>query len=103
MGDLIGLVSVVMIFSVPIIAIMSSHRKEMLEMQMQNGGVNDTALRAELERLREEVKNLRDTTTQYDMSIDHTLQTLGNRVTALEVNNREANQPEIQQVISRSL
>ena len=102
MGDLIGLVAVVMIFMVPIMAIVTSHRKEILEMQMQNGQ-NDGALRAEVDRLRDELRALRDTTTQYDMSIDHPLQTLDSRVSALEVTTRSAPKAEAQQVITRSL
>ncbi len=101
MGDLIGLVAVVMIFMVPIMAIVTSHRKEILEMQLLNGQ-NEGNLRAEVERLREELRALRDTTTQYDMSIDHTLQTLDSRVTSLELTNRAA-KTEAQQVISRNM
>ncbi len=34
MGELIGLVSVVMIFGIPIVAIWTKHRKDMMQMQV---------------------------------------------------------------------
>ena len=34
MGDLIGLVAVVMIFGIPIVAIWTKHRKDMMQMQI---------------------------------------------------------------------
>ena len=41
MGELIGLVVVVMIFSIPLLAVWTKHRKEMMQMQ-----VNTTAEKA---------------------------------------------------------
>ena len=35
MGEFIGLVSVVLIFGIPIVAIWTKHRKEMMEMQLK--------------------------------------------------------------------
>jgi len=35
MGELIGLVSVVLIFGIPLVAIWTKHRKEMMQMQLQ--------------------------------------------------------------------
>jgi hypothetical protein len=35
MGELIGLVAVVMIFGIPIVAIWTKHRKDMMQMELQ--------------------------------------------------------------------
>ena len=65
MGEMIGLVAVVLIFGVPIIAIWTQHQRKLLEMKLMLGNKGDNGLRAEFEALREEVRSLRDTRALY--------------------------------------
>jgi hypothetical protein len=46
----------------------------------------------DLAALRQEIVRLRDTSTQYDVSLDHTLQELQHRVATLEIRLRQAGQ-----------
>jgi len=76
--------AIVFVFSIPIVAIVTSHRRQMLEMKMRMQIQGDESLRATVEQLRTEVRSLRDTTTQYDMSFDTALQRIERRVDTLE-------------------
>lgn len=113
MGELIPLVAILCVFGIPLSAIWTGHRRKILEMQLQlrnqgdqfdlphtgiwpgfrrmNRGMqsqvqNQAAqgLRAEIEALRAEVHQLRDTSTQYDLSFDSALQRMGSRVEGVE-------------------
>ena len=83
--NFVGLIAIVMTFSVPLTVIWSSHQRKMAELRlkMQQGG-QDNALRATVEALREEVRALRDTTMQYDLSFDTALQNIEHRVQGVE-------------------
>ena len=85
MGEMIGLVAVVLIFGVPIIAIWTQHQRKLLEMKLMLGNKGDNGLRAEFEALREEVRSLRDTSMQYDLSFDTALQRMEQRVERMEM------------------
>ena len=74
MGDVIGLIAVLGAFAIPICAIVTSHRREVLKMKLHLQNQGDAGVRASLEALREEVRSLRDTTMQYDISFDNALQ-----------------------------
>ncbi len=84
MGELIGLITVVLALSIPIVAIWTGHKRQMVELQMQQGNTLDSNLRAELDAMRNEIRSLRDTTTQYDISFDTALQRMDQRVGLLE-------------------
>lgn len=84
MGELIGLVAVVLIFGSPIIAVWSGHQRKMLELRLQMQNQGDAGLRSEVEALRQEVRSLRDTSMQYDLSFDTALQRLEKRVEGVE-------------------
>ncbi len=84
--DFIGLIAVMGVFGIPISAIWTSHRQKMLKMQLQmqnQGGANGNA-EASIEALRQEVRALRDTTMQYDLSFDTALQRMEQRVEGIE-------------------
>ncbi len=53
-----------------------------LQITQQTGGVEQ--LKQELKSLRQEIAQLRDTTTQYDMSVDKTLHEAQQRITHVE-------------------
>lgn len=84
MEILIPITAIVCIFGIPLSAIWTSHRRQMLEMQLQMRSQGDTNVRAAIDDLRQEVKALRDTTMQYDLSFDSALQRMEHRVEALE-------------------
>jgi|SRR5579884_3080211 len=83
-GSVVALVGTVFVFSIPLTAIWTSHRRKMLEMQMRLRNEGDAGVRAAVDALREEVRTLRDTTTQYDLSFDTALQRMERRVEGLE-------------------
>ena len=84
MGELIGLVAIVMIFGIPITAILAGHHKNVLEMKlkMRQGGDQDVV--SELRDLKQQMVDLRDTTTRYDLSFDAALQRLESRMGTVE-------------------
>lgn len=88
-GELIPIVGILSVACI-IIARMSFRFEERKhQMMFQNKGAGNDALRAEVETLRQEVARLRDTSTQYDISIQHTLEELHTRVANLESQRRE--------------
>jgi hypothetical protein len=56
----------------------------MLEMQLQLRHTSNDSVRAEMEAMRQEIRSLRDTTMQYDLSFDTALQRLEQRVEGIE-------------------
>jgi hypothetical protein len=83
-GQIIGLTAVVLIFGIPIIAIWTEHQRKVLEIKLKLTKKGDTGMIAELEALRQEVRSLRDTSMQYDLSFDTALQRMEQRVERLE-------------------
>ena len=81
---LIPIIAVGGVFGIPIVAILTSHRQKVLEMQMRMRNEGDAGVRASVEALRQEVQQLRDTTLQYDLSFDNALQRMDQRVEGLE-------------------
>ncbi|HZO91588.1 MAG TPA: hypothetical protein VFB38_24920 [Chthonomonadaceae bacterium] len=69
------------------------HRTRLAELRLKQVSEKDTGVRAAIEELRAEVRSLRDTTTQYDLSFDAALQRMEHRMEGLErrVNTLEAN------------
>lgn len=69
------------------------HRTELAKLRMQAPAQADSHLRAEVESLRQELRQLRDTTLQYDMSFDSALERMETRVAGVErrVSEGEAN------------
>jgi uncharacterized protein YlxW (UPF0749 family) len=79
-----GALAIIFVFSIPLLAIVTSHRRQVLEMKLRVRDSGDESLRATVDQLRAEVRSLRDTTTQYDMSFDTALQRIERRVDSLE-------------------
>ena len=84
MEHMIGLIAVLCVFGIPLSAIWTSHKRKVLELQLQMRGQGDSSVHAEMEALRQEVRSLRDTSTQYDLSFDTALQRMDHRVEAIE-------------------
>lgn len=73
-----------MVLLIPIIAIVTHHRRQMAQMRIETVQRQNPELRAELAALRAEIHALRDTTTQYDLSFDTALQHMERRLSAVE-------------------
>lgn len=82
-GEFLGLVFIVLVFG-------GSHIRRFLDIlerrwaqKPHSAGLSDEAM-SQLESLRAELVRLRDTSTQYDISIQHSLEDLQRRVGKLE-------------------
>ena len=84
MGEFVGLVAVLCFFGIPLSAIWGHNRRKMMELKLRMTQGDDAAVRASIEALRAEVKALRDTTMQYDISFDSALQRVESRVDRIE-------------------
>ncbi len=88
MEDIVGLALIVCIVGpvlfVPITAMVLKHRKEMLEMELERRRLSNQEVVAQIEAIRQELAQLRDTSTQYDMSLQANLEMLQERVRLLE-------------------
>ena len=83
MGEIIGLVAVVLIFGIPFAAIFAEHKRKMAEMGMKQGGANSSVI-SEIQELKRQIEELRDTTTRYDISFDSALQRMESRMNHME-------------------
>ena len=79
-----GTLAILLIFGLPIIAVVTSHHRKLMEMKMKMGGAGQTNASNELNELRKAINELRDTTTRYDISFDAALQRIESRVGHLE-------------------
>jgi len=73
-----------MLFSIPLLAIWTSHRRKMEEMRQMRQSSIGKEIQAEFAAVRKEIQSLRDTTMQYDLSFDTALQRMEARVAGLE-------------------
>ena len=86
----IPLAGIICLFGLPI---WTHHNRKMMELKLKmRQGADDSTL-AEMRALKEQIAELRDTTTRYDMSFDAALQRIESRVSHVEgrVNSLEAN------------
>jgi len=81
-----GVLAIMLIFGLPIVAILTSHHRRIVEMNLKARHSGDDTVLAELRKVRQEVEELRDTTTRFDLSFDTAIQRLESRVEHLERN-----------------
>jgi predicted nucleic acid-binding Zn-ribbon protein len=90
--DIEGLAAIVFIFGpalfLPITWMVLRHRKEMLQMELEKRRLSNQEVEKQIEALRAEIAALRETSTQYDMSLQANLENLQERVRALEEQSR---------------
>src|SRR5258706_503273 len=84
MVEFAALIATILILSIPLFALWSHHRRKVLEIQLQVRGQGEGGVRAELDSLRQEMRALRDTSMQYDLSFDTALQQMERRVNKIE-------------------
>lgn len=77
MNDLAGIIAIICLFGMPIFF---HHQRKMLEMRMKSQGQEGQNLASELREIKNQMAELRDTTTRYDMSFDSALQRLESRM-----------------------
>ena len=82
---LVAICGVVFVFGGPVALIHTilAHKHKMRELEVRGIQGSDSTLRAEIEAMRQEMRNLRDTTTQYDLSFDTALQNMEKKVEIL--------------------
>ena len=76
------------VVSIPLLMIWTHHKRKMEELALERQQAMTADVRAEFAALRAEIKTLRDTAMQYDLSFDTNMQHLDRRVGQLE---RQAN------------
>ena len=64
--------------------IWTHHRRKMEELRMQRGRIVSEDIRTEFATIRAEIRDLRDTAMQYDLSFDTALQQMDRRMNKLE-------------------
>ena len=84
MEHLTGMVAIGMFFGLPMLVIWTKHQRRMLELQLLKGGNVDQNLQSELQALRQEMRSLRETTMQYDLSFDTALQNMERKQEGLD-------------------
>jgi septal ring factor EnvC (AmiA/AmiB activator) len=67
---------------------MLESQEKRLEMKLRVQQDQDSSLKEQMVALRSEIASLRDTSTQYDMALDRTLQGLTDRMQAMEQGGR---------------
>jgi hypothetical protein len=82
--ELIAIVAILAVFGIPIIAILTSHQQKMAQLRAQSSQATDAKVLEELQSLKQQMAELRDTTTRYDMSFDAALQRIESRVGNVE-------------------
>ena len=84
-----------LILAIPFYAIWTYHKRKLEEIRAQKDVRVAEETGKAMDRLREEFRELRDTTTAYDVSLDNALQQLESRIENLEQKPRygEAEQP----------
>src|SRR5882724_7974545 len=77
-------VPIVGIFSIPPFLIWTSHKRKMEELKIQRQRMISEDVRSEFAALRAEIRDLRDTSMQYDLSFDTALQHVERRLSQVE-------------------
>ena|SRR5258708_30436686 len=77
-------IAVLLIFGLPIVAIITSHQRKLMELKLRMGTQTQSTSSNELQELKRAIDELRDTTTRYDISFDAALQRIESRVGHLE-------------------
>ena len=79
-----GNLAILLIFGLPIIAVVTSHQRKLMEMKLKLGAQTQATPSREMQDLKRAIDELRDTTTRYDISFDAALQRIESRVGHLE-------------------
>ena len=64
-GEAVGMLAVLLLFGMPITAIITSHFRKMAEIKMRQGQSADSNVSEAIRDLKDQFNELRDTTTKY--------------------------------------
>ena len=70
--------------SIPLVAMYQHHKRKMEELRQKNHRLIAADMQSEFDKIRAEIRDLRDVTMQYDLSFDTALQQMEHRVAHLE-------------------
>ncbi len=95
-GDLamimiVPLTAIVMGVGSKMVKTWTQHEREMALLNVSRRGELNSSSQQELETLRAEIAQLRDTTTKYDLSVDKALQEIQARLNTVEQRTRPSN------------
>ncbi len=82
--EVLALLIPVLALSIPIVAIITTHKHKIEEMRLRAGAQGDSSLASEIRDLKNQISEIRDSTTRYDMSFDSALQRIEARVGSIE-------------------
>src|SRR5665213_3098243 len=82
--SLVPIAAIVMGVGARMLRTWSLHQQEMARIRQSQGGIASRTDSSAIEALRQEIMQLRDTTTQYDVSVERTMSDLRNRVAHIE-------------------
>ena len=83
-----GFAVIAAVFSIPLYALWSYHKRKLEEIRSRKDLHIAEETRRAIAELREEMRQLRDTSTAYDVSLDNALQRLESRVENVEQRTR---------------
>ncbi|MDW8052513.1 MAG: hypothetical protein RMJ83_08560 [Armatimonadota bacterium] len=69
---------------IPIVAMVLRYRREVLRMELEKHQLSNREIVKQIEALRQEIAQLRETSTQFDLSLQENLEHLQERVRMLE-------------------
>ena len=88
MSDLVILAIIVLIFGRPMVNTITRNQRKMLKMRLAARElVVDTAWKQEAERLQRELNSVRETSTNYALSLEATISSLERRLEYVEMRN----------------
>ena len=96
-GVFIPIVAIVMGVGSGMLKMWTKHQLDMAQVRAGSRSELDQSAIVQLEALRNEIAQLRDTTTKYDMSVESALEEVRHRLTTLETKNRVTYQPPAEQ------
>jgi hydrogenase maturation factor HypF (carbamoyltransferase family) len=88
LGSLTGLIAVVLIFGGSLLRSALSTWERRMELQMQSQQGQSDAVKQEMAALRAELAAMRDTSTQFDMSLENSIERLEQRISHMETKTR---------------
>jgi uncharacterized membrane-anchored protein YhcB (DUF1043 family) len=89
----VGMVVVLLLFGgIPITAIILEHFQKMKRLEVAKAKQGDSNLKAQLDAIRREIADLRQTSTEYCLSLDSNLQNLQAHIAHLESRMQEMEQ-----------
>jgi cell division protein FtsB len=84
MAEILAFAALVLITAPLLLGVWTVHKRRMAELDLQREQITGRVVPEQLETLRREMAELRQTSTEYSLSLDTTLQQLQQRIAFLE-------------------